>query len=68
MTAPNDEPPGAVWYSLTEALDLLADLEDVRDVLIKSDYLAAVVGAEAQIRLLSRRLGFTDPGGGTHAE
>lgn len=68
MRASNDEPPGAVSYSLSEALDLLADLEDARDVLIDSGHLAAVVGIEAQIRLLSRRLGFDDPEGGVRAE
>jgi hypothetical protein len=42
----------------------LAALEDVRDVLIDSGRLVAVVDVEAQIRLLSRRLGFDDPEGG----
>ena len=66
--ASDNEPPVAIRYSLAEALDLLADLEDARDVLIDSDRLAAVVVIEAQIRLLSRRLGLEDPEGGSRAE
>jgi hypothetical protein len=64
----DEEPPGAIWYSVAEALDLLADLEDARDVLVDSGHLAAVVGVEVQVRLLSRRLGFQDPEGDVGAE
>jgi hypothetical protein len=64
MTVEHGEPPPAVSYTLDEALGLLAALEDVRDVLIDSGRLVAVVDVEAQIRLLSRRLGFDDPEGG----
>jgi hypothetical protein len=60
----SSQPPPAIWLSLDEALNLLADLEDARDALIDSDRLAVVVGIETQIRLLSRRLGFDDPEGG----
>lgn len=37
------EPPRDVWYSLEDALDLLAALEDARDALIDSGHLAVVV-------------------------
>ena len=60
----SSQPPPTIRLSLDEALNLLADLEDARDALIDSDRLAVVVGVEAQIRLLSRRLGFDDPEGG----
>jgi hypothetical protein len=64
MTSPADrEPPRHVWYTLDEALALLADLEDARDVLIESGRLAVVVGIENQIRLLSHRLDFDEPEG-----
>jgi len=59
------EPPAAVRYSLDEALSLLAALEDARDALIESRRFAVVVGVEDEIRLLSRRLGFRDPDGGS---
>lgn len=62
-TGPEDEPPRAVSYTLEEALELLAVLEDARDALIDAGRLVAVVGAEGQIRLLSHRLGFDDPEG-----
>lgn len=61
---PAREPPEQVTYDLDEALTLLAALEDGRDALIDSGHLAVVVVIEAQIRLLSRRLGFGDPFGG----
>lgn len=59
------EPPGQVVYDLDEALTLLAVLEDARDVLIASDHLVGVLAIEAEIRLLSHRLGFDEPLGGT---
>ncbi|HEY7042246.1 MAG TPA: hypothetical protein VH419_01120 [Nocardioidaceae bacterium] len=63
MSADLPEPPPAIRYSLDEALSLLAALEDGRDALIDSGHLAVVVSVEAEIRLLSRRLGFDDPEG-----
>jgi hypothetical protein len=66
MSSPR--PPRDIRLSLDEALALLADLEDARDALIDSDRLAVVVAIEAQIRLLSRRLGFDDPEGGAGAD
>lgn len=58
------EPPEAVSYTLDGALALLAVLEDARDALIDSRHLAVVVGIEAEVRALSRKLGFDDPEGG----
>lgn len=52
-------------YDLDEALTILAVLEDARDVLIASDHLVGVLAIEAEIRLLSHRLGFDEPPGGT---
>jgi hypothetical protein len=63
MSADLPEPPEAVRYTLEEALSLLAALEDARDALIDSGHLAVVVSVEAEIRLVSRRLGFDDPEG-----
>lgn len=54
-------PPEIVRYSLDEALRLLAALEDARDALIDSGHLAVVIAAEAEIRTVTRRLGFGDP-------
>lgn len=63
MTFPDDrEPPGHVRYTLEEALDLLAALEEVRDALIVTDHLAEVSLVGHHIRLLSRRLGFDENG------
>jgi hypothetical protein len=62
------EPPEAVQYSLDEALTLLAALEDARDALIESRHLAVVLTIEADIRLLSRKLGFRDLEGGGDAD
>lgn len=61
---PAGEPPEAVRYDLDEALTLLAALEDARDALIDGGFLGVVVTIEAEIRVLSRRLGFDDPSGG----
>jgi hypothetical protein len=61
MSFPSErEPPRHVWYSLEEALELLAALEDARDALIDSGHLA-VVALETQVRELSHRLEFDDP-------
>jgi Phage integrase family len=61
------EPPRYVWYTLEEALELLAALEDAREALIEAGHLTVVVSIEAQVRELSRRLDFDDPRGGTDA-
>ncbi len=62
MTFPEQqEPPRNIWYTLDEALDLLASLEDSRDVLIDMGHLPVVIGLEHQIRRLSRRLDFDEP-------
>jgi hypothetical protein len=51
------EPPREVWYSLEEALELLAALEDARDAHIHANQLAVVIPVESDVRKLSRRLG-----------
>ncbi|MCI0347012.1 MAG: hypothetical protein L0221_16485 [Chloroflexi bacterium] len=66
MSASKPEPPERVVYDLDDALTLLAALEDARDALIDSGHLAAVVSVETEIRVLSRKLRFQDPDGGTH--
>ena len=58
----DQEPPTSVTYDLDEALELLAALEDARDTLRDTEHLARVLTLEAQIQLLSRRLGFDDGG------
>jgi hypothetical protein len=61
VTSPeHQEPPREIWYSLEEALELLAILEDARDVLVESGHLPVVVALEHQIRMLSRRLDYND--------
>jgi hypothetical protein len=63
MTDPNGrEPPGSVWYTLEEALDLLAALEDARAALTDSGHQTVVLTLEPQVRDLSRTLGFDDQG------
>jgi hypothetical protein len=59
----NGEPPSVGTYSLGEALELLAALEDGRDALADRDHLAVIVQLEHQIATLNRRLGFDDPQG-----
>jgi len=56
------EPPDAVRFSLSEALELLAAFEESRDVIIGTDHLSVVAQVVDQMRLLSSRLGFA-PGG-----
>jgi hypothetical protein len=58
----DDEPPTSVTFDIEEALDLLAALEDARATLRDTEHLAGVLTLEAQIQLLSRRLGFDDGG------
>ena len=62
MPTGDQEPPTSVTYDLDEALELLAALEDARDTLRDTEHLAGVLTLEAQIQLLSRRLGFDDGG------
>ena len=65
VEGPSDlEPPGSLRFGLEEALELLAALEDARDALIETDHLAEAAQIEHQIQLLSRKLGFDEPGGG----
>ncbi len=58
------EPPDQVSYDLEESLELLAALEDARDVLADSDHLAVVAQLEHQVAALSRKLGIDQPPGG----
>jgi hypothetical protein len=68
VSEPGDpEPAHYVWYTLEQALGLLAALEDARDSLIVAGHLTAVVAIEAQVRELNRRLDFDDPWGGADA-
>jgi hypothetical protein len=55
-------PPGDVVLTLEQALELLAALEDARDILVDTDHLAVLAQVEDQIQRLSRKLGF-DQGG-----
>ncbi len=59
---PASGPPGGIALGLEEALDLLAALEDARDVLVDTDHLSVLAQVEDQIQRLSRKLGF-DQGG-----
>ena len=45
--------PGQVVFGLEESLELLAALEDSRDVLIASDHLSVLAQVEHQIQVLS---------------
>ena len=62
MTEGEPGPPTNVTYELEEALELLAALEEARYTLRDTEHLAGVLTLEAQIQLLSRRLGFDDGG------
>lgn len=55
-------PPRDVVLTLEEALDLLAALEDARDILVGTDHLSVLAQVEDQIQRVSRKLGF-DQGG-----
>jgi hypothetical protein len=55
-------PPASIVFTLDEALQLLADLEDARETLIEGDLWSGVIALEAQIRVLNRKLGFDHPG------
>jgi len=58
----HEEPPGEVRYSVEEALDLLAVLEEARDALITTDHLAEVSQLERTLQILNGRLGFDNGG------
>jgi len=62
MSSAEGEPPERVWYSIDEALELLAVLEDAYDALVDSGHLTVVLNLEPQVRGLNRRLGFHEPG------
>jgi hypothetical protein len=64
MVPADPEPPRHLRYNLDEALELLAVLEDACVALVESGHLAGVLELEAQVRELSRRLGFDSPEGG----
>jgi hypothetical protein len=59
------EPPSGISLGLEEALEMLAALEDARDVLVDTDHLSVLVQVEDQIQRVSRKLGFDQ--GGTDA-
>ncbi len=59
-----DSPPEGIFLDLSEALAMLATLEDAGALAIESGHLAYVVEVEARTRLVARRLGFDDPSGG----
>jgi hypothetical protein len=58
------QPPAEVVYDLGEALELLAALEDAREVLATSDHLAVVAQVEHEVNRLHRKLGLDRPFGG----
>jgi hypothetical protein len=51
-----------VEFDLEEILDLLASLEDSRDVLFDTDHLSVLAQVEQQIQHLSRKLGIDEGG------
>jgi hypothetical protein len=56
------EPPADVVYILEESLDLLAALEDSRDVLTNTDHLSVLSQVEHQLQILSHKLGLDEGG------
>jgi hypothetical protein len=58
------DPPRFVWYTVEEAPELLAALEDARDSLIDAGHRTVVAPIETQERERNRRLDFDDPWGG----
>ena len=54
---PASGPPGDIALGLEEALDLLAALEDARDVLVDGDHLSVLAQVEDQIQRLTSILG-----------
>jgi len=63
---PEFDPPEQIDLGLDEALDLLAALEDARDVLIGTDHLSVLTQVEHQIQVVSRKLGFEQGGSDVH--
>ena len=59
---PDFDPPEQINLGLDEAIELLAALEDARDVLIETDHLSVLVQVEHQIQLVSRKLGVEQGG------
>ena len=59
---PDFDPPEQINLGLDEAIELLAALEDARDVLVETDHLSVVVQVEHQIQLVSHKLGFEQGG------
>ncbi len=59
---PTAEPPGEVALTLEQALDLLAALEDARDILVGTDHLSVLAQVEDPIQRLSRKLGLGQGG------
>lgn len=53
-------------FELEEAVDLLAALEDSRDVLVNTDHLSVLSQVEHQIQHLSRKLGIDEGGPDVH--
>jgi hypothetical protein len=66
MSSSDEGPPQAISYSLEDALELLAVLEDARETLKGTDHLTGVIALEGQVRRLSRKLDFDDPEGDAH--
>jgi hypothetical protein len=59
---PTAGPPDEIALSAEEALELLASLEDARDVLVDTDHLSVLAQVVGQLQLMNRKLGF-DQGG-----
>jgi len=59
---PEFDPPEQIDLGLDKALELLAALEDARDVLIDTDHLSVLAQVEHQIQVISRKLGFEQGG------
>jgi hypothetical protein len=56
------EPPELVTLDLDEALELLAALQDSREILVRTDYLAVLAQVAYQLQLLEHKLGFEQGG------
>lgn len=59
---PEFDPPERIDLGLDEAIELLAALEDARDVLVETGHLSVLVQVEHQIQLISHKLGFEQGG------
>ena len=66
MTIPDDAPL-RVEYSLAEALDLLSDLELVREAVRGTDMWAVQAAVESQYQRLARKLQLDQEEGGPDA-